>query len=61
MTSSSVQLASIYEAEEGLENRLVNYMKEATSFLDLMEKMKNKAIYMDSLTTFLFAHINEYN
>lgn len=42
MTSSLSQLAEIYEAEEGLENRLVSSIKEATSFLDMMKKMKTK-------------------
>ncbi|OIJ17730.1 hypothetical protein BKP45_19370 [Anaerobacillus alkalidiazotrophicus] len=42
LTSSPIALANIYEAEEGLENRLSQTINEATSFQSLMEKIKTK-------------------
>ncbi|MCS0543101.1 nucleotidyltransferase family protein, partial [Aeromonas veronii] len=41
-TSTPAELANIYEAEEGIENRLLDHISEATSFLDFMEKIKTK-------------------
>lgn len=42
LTSTPVELANIYEAEEGIENRLLAHISEATSFMDFMEKIKTK-------------------
>ncbi|MEH7386831.1 nucleotidyltransferase [Bacillus sp. JJ1521] len=42
LTSTPFELANIYEAEEGIENRLLTYISEATSFQDFMEKIKTK-------------------
>ncbi|MEH7382409.1 nucleotidyltransferase [Bacillus sp. JJ1533] len=42
LTSTSSELANIYEAEEGIENRLLTYISEAISFQDFMEKIKTK-------------------
>ncbi|MEH7234885.1 nucleotidyltransferase [Bacillus sp. JJ1562] len=42
LTSTSSELANIYEAEEGIENRLLANISEATSFQDFMEKIKTK-------------------
>ncbi|MFN7250956.1 MAG: nucleotidyltransferase [Anaerobacillus sp.] len=42
LTATHEQLATIYEAEEGLENRISQIIKEATSFIDFMEKLKTK-------------------
>src|SRR5690606_23541204 len=40
LTSTSSELAKIYEAEEGIENRLLTYITESVSFQDFMEKIK---------------------
>lgn len=42
LTTSSTKLASIYEAEEGLENRLVTMAKTAPTFQDFMVAVKTK-------------------
>ncbi|MDR4886611.1 nucleotidyltransferase [Fredinandcohnia sp. QZ13] len=42
LTSTPSELATIYEAEEGIENRLLTYISESTSFKDFMEKIKTK-------------------
>lgn len=42
LTTSAEQLQHIYEAEEGLEFRLLNYIKEAETFLSFMNKIKTK-------------------
>lgn len=42
LTTSKEQLASIYEAEEGLENRIVHQINQATNFQQFMEGFKTK-------------------
>lgn len=42
LTATIEQLGNIYEAEEGMENRLLDVIKEASSFQELMEKLKTK-------------------
>ncbi|MDQ0482778.1 nucleotidyltransferase [Guptibacillus hwajinpoensis] len=42
LTASPVKLASIYEAEEGLENRLITMAKTAPTFQDFMVAVKTK-------------------
>ncbi|MFS0823724.1 nucleotidyltransferase [Bacillus sp. 1P02SD] len=42
LTSTPSELANIYEAEEGIENRLLAFISESTSFQDFMEKIKTK-------------------
>ena len=42
LTLSPVELQTIYEVEEGLENRLVANIRGASSFNDFMNKMKTK-------------------
>lgn len=42
LTATIEQLGDIYEAEEGMENRLLDVIKEASSFQELMEKLKTK-------------------
>lgn len=42
LTSTSSELTTIYEAEEGIENRLLTYITESVSFQDFMEKIKTK-------------------
>jgi predicted nucleotidyltransferase len=42
LTKTKQELASIYEAEEGLENRLFAYIAQATSFSNFMEAIKTK-------------------
>ncbi|MFK3959408.1 nucleotidyltransferase [Pseudalkalibacillus hwajinpoensis] len=42
LTSSNVDLSSIYEAEEGLENRLATMAKQAQTFQSFMELVKTK-------------------
>lgn len=42
LTTSKQQLQTLYEAEEGLENRLIRSIKEATSFREFMEILKTK-------------------
>ncbi|MDX8364951.1 nucleotidyltransferase [Cytobacillus sp. IB215665] len=42
LTSSLAELESTYECEEGLEYRLMKYIKESTSFITFMEKIKTK-------------------
>lgn len=42
LTTSSTKLASIYEAEEGLENRLITMAKTAPTFQDFMDAVKTK-------------------
>lgn len=42
LTSTPAELANIYEAEEGIENRLLAHISEATSFQNFMEKIKTK-------------------
>ncbi|MBO9130279.1 nucleotidyltransferase [Bacillus sp. 165] len=42
LSSSASQLQHIYEAEEGLENRLLSHIQEANSFHSFMESIKTK-------------------
>src|SRR5690606_1624831 len=42
LTTPPSELAKIYEAEEGIENRLLAFITEAASFQDFMEKIKTK-------------------
>lgn len=42
LTSSPDQIALIYEAEEGLENRLLQQIQKADSFYSFMERIKTK-------------------
>ncbi|WP_077617714.1 nucleotidyltransferase [Bacillus sinesaloumensis] len=42
LISTSSELANIYEAEEGIENRLLTYISESVSFQNFMEKIKTK-------------------
>lgn len=42
LSSTNLKLEKVYEAEEGLENRLISAMKESTSFDELMSKLKTK-------------------
>lgn len=42
MTTSTNNIRSIYEVEEGLENRLKHFISHATSFQDFMEQIKTK-------------------
>ncbi|MCP8970260.1 nucleotidyltransferase [Ectobacillus sp. SYSU M60031] len=42
LTMTAAQLASIYEAEEGLEHRVLDCIRGAVSFTDLMEQLKTK-------------------
>lgn len=42
LTTNETALKQIYEAEEGLENRLYNIIKDSDSFQQLMEKLKTK-------------------
>ncbi|TKD71767.1 nucleotidyltransferase [Pseudalkalibacillus hwajinpoensis] len=42
LTTSQAKLASIYEAEEGLENRLITIAKSAPTFQVFMEAVKTK-------------------
>ncbi|GGE66399.1 nucleotidyltransferase [Priestia taiwanensis] len=42
LTRTKEELASIYEAEEGLENRLLAHITEASSFTSFMEAIKTK-------------------
>ncbi|WP_246940243.1 nucleotidyltransferase [Bacillus pinisoli] len=42
LTSSSSELESIYEMEEGLEHRIISHMKKAKSFQEFMEGVKTK-------------------
>ncbi len=42
LTTTPKQLANIYEAEEGLENRILQIINQATSFQSLMQKLKTK-------------------
>ncbi|MCT8139040.1 nucleotidyltransferase [Anaerobacillus sp. CMMVII] len=42
LTASVEQLAAVYEAEEGLENRILQAIKDTSSFQELMEKLKTK-------------------
>ncbi len=42
LTTPVEEIGAIYEAEEGLEHRITSCIREATSFLELMEKLKTK-------------------
>lgn len=42
LTASPSQLTNIYEAEEGLENRISKLISDASSFQELMETLKTK-------------------
>lgn len=42
LTSTADQLAEIYEAEEGLEHRLLQYIKDADTFTAFMGQIKTK-------------------
>jgi predicted nucleotidyltransferase len=42
LTKTKEELATIYEAEEGLENRLLAHIAQATSFTTFMETIKTK-------------------
>lgn len=42
LTSTPKELSMIYEVEEGIENRLLSYIKEATTFYEFMEQIKTK-------------------
>lgn len=49
---TSNHLGNIYEAEEGLENRLLHKIKESTSFEQLMLKLKTKRYTWNRLQRF---------
>lgn len=53
MTSSADELKSIYEAEEGLHNRLKTAMGKATSFQELMSLLKTKRYTFNRLQRYL--------
>lgn len=42
LTARTQELADIYEAEEGLEHRLLDAVKQADSFMSFMEQIKTK-------------------
>ncbi|TXC92068.1 nucleotidyltransferase [Metabacillus litoralis] len=42
LTMSKEEIQSIYEVEEGLENRILKFIIQSTSFHELMEKLKSK-------------------
>ena len=42
LTTKQQHLKDIYEAEEGLENRITHLIKDTTSFQQLMERLKTK-------------------
>lgn len=42
LTTSNEQLGNIYEAEEGLENRILQVIKHATTYQEFMENLKTK-------------------
>ncbi|MFT4416107.1 nucleotidyltransferase [Fredinandcohnia humi] len=42
LTSTPAELEQIYEAEEGIENRLLAHITEATTFHEFMEQIKTK-------------------
>lgn len=42
LTSSAKYLSTIYEAEEGLENRILKFINEAESFSSFIQKIKTK-------------------
>lgn len=42
LTSNANELANVYEAEEGLEHRLMQHIKQANSFEAFMERIKTK-------------------
>jgi predicted nucleotidyltransferase len=42
LQSNKEELKTVYEVEEGLENRLISFALHAESFMDFMEKVKTK-------------------
>lgn len=52
LTSTVSQLQHIYEAEEGLEYRLLNHIKEAETFSSFMNKIKTKRYTWNRLQRF---------
>ncbi|MFY4773757.1 nucleotidyltransferase [Metabacillus sp. RGM 3146] len=42
LTMTKGELADIYEVEEGLENRILSFIKESLTFKQFMEKLKTK-------------------
>jgi predicted nucleotidyltransferase len=42
LTSTPEELSNIYEVEEGIEHRIIKYIKESSSFINFMEKLKTK-------------------